>query len=131
MNFIFENEGEAQAAYQAEVPVGIKSKAALLEALSVALRLPDYFGGNWDALDECIRDLSWLPSGNVVLRHKDLPMPEDRASLSTYLAILKDAVEKWRTAGDRGLFVVFPPNAEGVVRSLLADAQNSAEGFGR
>jgi hypothetical protein len=130
MNFIFGNEGEARAAYQAEVPVGIKSKAALLEALFVALRFPDYFGGNWDALDECIRDLCWLPSGDVVLRHRDLPMPEDRASLSTYLAILKDAVEKWRATRDRRLFVVFPPNAEGVVRNLLANARNSAETSG-
>jgi hypothetical protein len=124
MNFIFGNEGEARAAYQAEVPVGIKSKAALLEALFVALRFPDYFGGNWDALDECIRDLSWLPNGDVVLRHRDLPMQEDRASLSTYLAILKDAVEKSRVTGERKLCVVFPPSAEGVVRSVLAESES-------
>jgi len=123
MNFIFKNKGETQAAYQAEVPVGIKSKAALLEALFVVLRFPDYFGGNWDALDECIRDLSWLPKGDVVLHHNDLPMPDDHVSLSTYLVILEDAVDKWRAAGDRELFVVFPPKAEGVVRSLLADAR--------
>ena len=28
----------------------------LFDALASALALPDYFGGNWDALDECLRD---------------------------------------------------------------------------
>lgn len=130
MNFIFGNEVETRAAYQAEVPVGIKSKTALLEALFVALRFPDYFGGNWDALEECIRDLSWLPSGDVVLRHRDLPMPEDRPSLSIYLQILKEAVEKWKTSGERRLLVVFPPDVQGVVRTILADTQKSADSSG-
>lgn len=130
MNFIFGNEVETRAAYQAEVPVGIKSKTALLEALFVALRFPDYFGGNWDALEECIHDLSWLPSGDVVLRHRDLPMLEDRPSLSIYLEILKEAVEKWRTSGERRLLVVFPPDVQGVVRTILADTQKSADSSG-
>jgi RNAse (barnase) inhibitor barstar len=29
----------------------------LFEALSSALELPDFFGRNWDALEECLRDL--------------------------------------------------------------------------
>lgn len=28
----------------------------LFDALAAALHLPDYFGRNWDALDECLRD---------------------------------------------------------------------------
>lgn len=122
---IFGNEDDLRAANEAEVPAGLKNKTALLEALFVALRFSDYFGGNWDALEECIRDLSWLPSGDVVLRHRDLPVLEDRSSLSTYLAILTDAVERWRDTGERKLFVVFPPKAEGVVRSVLANARKS------
>ena len=123
MTIIFENEGDTRAANKAEVPSGIKSKAALLDALFVALRFPDYFGGNWDALEECIRDLSWLPRGDVVLRHKDLPLPEDRAALSTYLAILKGAVEKWSSSGERNFIVVFPPETRHAVQSILADEQ--------
>ncbi|MDD5388679.1 MAG: barstar family protein [Gallionellaceae bacterium] len=34
-------------------------KASLLAALGWTLHFPDYFGGNWDALDECLADLSW------------------------------------------------------------------------
>ena len=120
--FIFKDQDTAKGIHRAELPEGIKSKAVLLDAVSVALRLPDYFGGNWDALDECIRDLSWLPEGDVILAHQDLPLAEDRASLSTYLAILKEAVEKWRASGRRNLIVVFPPNSETTVRRLLTEA---------
>lgn len=92
--FIFGNQAQGKAGHRAEVPAKIQTKAELLDALSDAMRFPDYFGGNWDSLEECIRDLSWLPSGDVILTHEDLPLSQDIPSLSTYLAILKDAVEK-------------------------------------
>jgi hypothetical protein len=46
----------------------IDSKQDLMGALSAALELPDYFGGNWDALEEVLRDLGWLKAkGHVVV----------------------------------------------------------------
>jgi|YNPBryantNP2012_1023418.scaffolds.fasta_scaffold00146_2 hypothetical protein len=47
----------------------IRSKAAFLEACSRALAFPAYFGRNWDALADCLRDLSWAPAaaGHLVL----------------------------------------------------------------
>jgi hypothetical protein len=127
MNFIFGSERQPNAPTEAEVPGGIENKAALLEALFLALHFPEYFGGNWDALEECIRDLSWLPPGDVVVRHEALPLSDDRASLSTYLAILTDAMKKWKATGERRLFIVFPLSAEAVVRSILADAEKSGD----
>jgi RNAse (barnase) inhibitor barstar len=35
-----------------------------LAGIGGALDLPDYYGGNWDALDECLRD---LPPGRAVV----------------------------------------------------------------
>lgn len=79
----------------------------------------------------------------MILSHEDLPLAEDRASLSTYLSILKDAVEKWNTTGSnlifvspekrdatgerallvkRKLFVMFPPDTQNIVHSLLPEA---------
>lgn len=46
---------------------GITGKQALMAALSEALSLPDWFGNNWDALDECLRDLGWLEQKGHVL----------------------------------------------------------------
>ncbi|WP_078973168.1 barstar family protein [Streptomyces sp. MMG1533] len=31
------------------------------------LRLPDYFGWNWDALRDCLQDLSWLTASHFLL----------------------------------------------------------------
>jgi hypothetical protein len=45
----------------------ISSKQDLMAALAEALELPDYFGGNWDALDEVLRDLGWLEARGHVL----------------------------------------------------------------
>ena len=35
----------------------VPDKAALLGALAAAFRFPAYFGGNWDALLDCLRSL--------------------------------------------------------------------------
>lgn len=39
---------------------GPASKTELLEQLAREFEFPDYFGHNWDALEECLHDLSWL-----------------------------------------------------------------------
>jgi RNAse (barnase) inhibitor barstar len=122
--FIFISQDEFRGAYRCEVPAGIACKTDLMEALFVALKFPDYFGGNWDALWECICDLAWLPEGDVVLFHNDLPLSADRALLSTYLRILKDAVEHWRAHGKRRLIVVFPSDTENIVQSMLGETEH-------
>jgi RNAse (barnase) inhibitor barstar len=106
----------------AEVPAGVRTKEALLEELYQRLHCPDYFGGNWDALWECIRDFSWLPAGAVVLRHRDLPLADDIAGRKKYVSILKDAVEKrWLVPGQqrRDLVVVFPAEMQDKIAWLL------------
>ncbi|NND60929.1 MAG: barnase inhibitor [Gammaproteobacteria bacterium] len=45
----------------------VKSDQDLLSGLAVSLEFPDYFGGNWDALDECLTDLEWKPASGYVL----------------------------------------------------------------
>ncbi|MBX3410067.1 MAG: barstar family protein [Phycisphaeraceae bacterium] len=37
------------------------SRLALMDEWSRVLAYPDYFGRNWDAFEECVCDLSWLP----------------------------------------------------------------------
>lgn len=46
---------------------GVTSKSELLTAIAEAMDFPDYFGMNWDALDECLAELVEAESSGVVL----------------------------------------------------------------
>ena len=72
---------------------GCADKHELLQRLAVSLTLPASFGHNWDALADCLRDMSWLPAWGYALlfeRGDDLrkAAPED---FTTLLGVLDDA----------------------------------------
>jgi len=92
------------------VPAAVGRKQPLLRVLRTGLMLPGYFGENWDALEECLRDLWWLPEGRRVwLIHADVPFSAGSANRSTYLAVLRESVEHWRSQGSaERLNVCFP-----------------------
>ena len=107
---------EDPAAYRAEgalvvrIPAKAKGKENLLSVLAAKLRFPSYFGHNWDALEECLRDLSWLSEQpRVVIVHEAFPFSAAGDSLATYQSILADAVAVHRQRGTPPLLeVVFP-----------------------
>lgn len=92
----------------------------LIRALYYLLWFPGYFGFNWDALYDCLRDLSWTPCHKIVLVHESLPKLS-RGDLQVYLEILRDSVFDW--IGDEGheLEVVFLAADEAMVEELLKD----------
>lgn len=100
----------------AKLPVGLDGKDELLDALARSLGFPDYFGHNWDALEECLMDLDWLPEGAVAIVHQDLPLSSTPADQELYLEILAQAEMKWPAEG-RELVLVFPPNVRKRVSS--------------
>ena len=46
---------------------GAHDKQGLLDAIANALKFPEWFGGNWDALEDCLTDLSWLKANGYVV----------------------------------------------------------------
>jgi len=98
-----------ESALVVRVPRGIRSKEKLLAILADKLRLPGYFGGNWDALEDSLRDLTWLPAGcGVVVEHEDLPFGAGGKNRELYLAVLHSAAEHWAANGQRAFRVVLP-----------------------
>jgi hypothetical protein len=97
------------------VPAGIETKASLLHFLAGAFPLPDYFGHNWDALEECLRDLSWLDDKKIALVHHDLPLAFEKADARTYLQILSTAA-----LASAQLSVIFPESCRQEITGLLA-----------
>lgn len=102
----------------AAVSAGLHDRAALFDALAQTLQLPDYFGRNWDALDECLRDLSWLKPKTIVIAHADLPLTK-KSDRTVYLEILGRAVEDWNRDGAKKLSIYFPLAEERTVRRHL------------
>ena len=96
----------------ATLPKGLSGRGPLFTVLRQALKLPDYFGGNWDALRDCLRTLDWINARRVILVHQDLPrLPP--ADLAAYLEILSEAVREWEPTEAHAFRVVFPPGALG------------------
>ena len=50
----------ANAAGVVRIPAGLNRKRRLLATYAGQLQFPQYFGWNWDAFEEGLRDLSWL-----------------------------------------------------------------------
>lgn len=84
---------------------GVAAKEALLERLALALGFPDWFGANWDALEDCLADLSWRAgTGHVILLQRQGELPVD--DLGVLVEVLGAAAEHWAGRG-RPFFAIF------------------------
>jgi RNAse (barnase) inhibitor barstar len=76
-------------------------KEDFLEHLSETMRFPDWFGGNWDALADCLRDLSWLDAkGYVIILEKSKHFcASHRHEFDEAIDVLKEAARYWQSQG--------------------------------
>lgn len=94
---------------------GISSKDELLKQLSKKLNFPEYFGHNWDALSDCLRDFHWIEQQKIILVHDDCPQLNEH-ELSTYLQVLFEAVQDWKKGEEHSLETVFPESIRRLVK---------------
>jgi hypothetical protein len=78
---------------------GIRTKDDLFERLAAKLEFPQYFGGNWDAVQDCLRDLSWFDADGHVLLFEDFSLLP-AAELGTLLEVLAQSARDWAAAGE-------------------------------
>ncbi|MFJ7588584.1 barstar family protein [Streptomyces sp. NPDC097617] len=86
---------------------GVRGKAELMRRCGGALRLPGWVGGNWDALADALRDLSWLPAGGggwlvAVTSWREYAGAARAGEWETFVEVLEEAVDFWRERGDGG-----------------------------
>src|SRR5437660_10044025 len=75
-----------------------RTTATLFDEFAAALQFPCYFGENWDAFDECLTDLAWLPGEAYVfgiVRTIRLQDEEPVEQFRRLLTILAAAGEEW------------------------------------
>jgi len=80
--------------------IAYAEKDALLKSIAGALEFPDWFGGNWDALEDCLSDLPG--TGHVLLFEQ--PKPGD--DLGVLIDVLRSSAEH-RAARRKPFFAVF------------------------
>jgi hypothetical protein len=102
---VLEVAGEASLEVVAVSLAAAGDKEGLMKTLAEALRFPKWFGANWDALEDCLSDLSWrdAPGWVLVLRELDA-LPHD--DLGVLLDVLRSAAQFWAGRG-RPFFAVF------------------------
>jgi len=94
----------AQAADLAlwRVDIGhVHGKQDFTALLAKALAFPDWFGGNWDALEDCLGDLSWHPAPGYVLllEHGKHFGAGHKQEFVTAIEVLDGVAEYWQGQG--------------------------------
>lgn len=77
---------------------GVNSKGDLLKVIADSLRFPDYFGMNWDALEECLDEVLGTAI-TVLFQHADVLANLPLTDLRVFRSILNDVAEKWQREG--------------------------------
>ncbi len=72
-------------------------KADLLREVAAALGFPSHFGHNWDALIDCLSDMSWLPGRGyvLILIHAETFRTADARAHETLLEVCDEVAERW------------------------------------
>lgn len=83
--------------------VTLDAKENLFDNLARALAFPDWFGGNWDALEDVLGDLSWRKGDGHVLVFRTYPAGEEFGIL---VDVLRTTAEYWAGRG-KPFFAIF------------------------
>jgi len=68
-------------------------KQAFLAAIGRVFNFPEYYGENWDALEECLSDMSWHTGPIALLIDHADAIPA--SVMSTFLDIFTSTAEYW------------------------------------
>lgn len=97
---------------------GAQTKERMLERIAKALAFPDWFGGNWDALEDCLIDLSWCEAEGHVLIFSGLWPSDD---LGVLIDVLASSAEFWAARGRPFFAVLVDPQRALAVAELHRD----------
>lgn len=86
----------------------LNSKDDLLNKISQVMQFPDYFGNNWDALEECLNDLRWLPAAGYAIqfKHADDFVKCCRSDFETFLQIVETVARTWGISDKDFLLII-------------------------
>lgn len=105
----------AQAAGLAlwRVDIGqVHDKEGFTGLVAKALAFPEWFGGNWDAFEDCLGDLAWHPAPGYVLllEHSKHFGAGHKQEFVTAVEVLDGVAEYWQGQGKPFWAIVSGPD---------------------
>jgi hypothetical protein len=99
--------------------VTIDAGTSVFDAMAAALDFPDWFGGNWDALEDSLSDLAWRKAEGHVLLLRSYPAGDELGVLTD---VLRAAAEYWAGRGKPFFAVFLDPQKRLALPELYRDA---------
>jgi len=94
---------------------GAATKAELLQRMAQALKFPDWFGGNWDALEDCLTEVH----GYLLFSDYQAVAADD---LGVLLDVLASIAEYWAEQGEPFFAVFVDPDGRLGIDDLFREA---------
>jgi hypothetical protein len=78
----------------------MNSARGLFNEFAAALQFPCYFRNNWNAFDECIADLEWLPGNGYFIMIVDGShmLRDEPDELAVFFRIMRSVAQEWEDA---------------------------------
>lgn len=88
--------------------------------LAKAMKFPNYFGNNWDALHDCLTDMSWnISSGNILaISNADSLFALKLEEFEVLVGVLEEAAAFWRGKDEPKCFAIVFSGSEKFLREL-------------
>ncbi len=99
--------------------VALEAKDELFDSLARALAFPEWFGRNWDALEDVLGDLSWRKGDGHVVLFRSYPAGEEFGIL---VEVLRSTAEYWAGRGKPFFAVFVDPARRLALPDLYRDA---------
>lgn len=77
--------------------INTMDKKIFFEEISQDFNFPDYFGFNWDALEECLKDLDWLKAEGYIyiILNANYFWKNNFQTASQFLTLWLSIAEEW------------------------------------
>ena len=99
------------------IPKNIDNKAELFDFFSKKFEFPFYFGENWDALYDCLTDLSWINEKKITIVHEDIPMKSTEEK-KKYIELLLDVLNEFSKNKTLVIAIKFPESCKKEIEIL-------------